>query len=117
MGIEVLLVAFLRAEQQRDAVVGPGNDDGNLGAEPDHAVAAQAVAQQRGVVGPVLDIARPLQGLLHLAAEPVRLVVQALRHQHDIHDVLRAGGAEVRLPLQHLADDQLQAFRVALAEP
>ena len=113
MRVEVLLVAVFRAEQQRDAVMGPGDDDGDFRAEPDHAVAAQAVAEQRRIIGPVLDIARPLQRLLHLAAQPVRLIVQALRHQDDIHDVLRPGRAEVRLPLHDLAGDQLQAFRIA----
>ncbi len=78
--------------------------------EPDDAVAAQAVAQERGLVRPALDVVRAGESFLHFRAELVRLVVQPLRHQDDVHDVLRAGRAEIRLALQDFARDQLKPF-------
>lgn len=91
VGIEIMLVCMPAAEQERDAVVAAGDNNGNVAMEAADAVAAQAVAQQDGVVGLAGFVGGFVQLFLDLAAQDIRRIMQALGHQHDIHDILAAG--------------------------
>ena len=91
MGVEILLIAAAAAEQQGHAVVAAGDDDGDVTVEAGNAVAAQAVAEQDGVVGLAGGVGGFVQLFLDLAAEDIRRIVQSLRHEHDVDDVLASG--------------------------
>jgi hypothetical protein len=106
--VKVVLVCVPGTQQQGHTVVPAGDDDGDIAMQAGDAVAAQTVAQQNGVVGFPRRIGGLVQFFLELAAQHIRRIVQALRHQHDIHDIPTAGRTQIRLPLHHFAYHEFQ---------
>ena len=84
--------------------------------QTDDAVAAQGVPEQAGIVGAALSVMVAFENLLHLGAQPVRLIVQALGQQDHLDEIFGARGDEVGLALQHLANDELQNHRLNLSD-
>ena len=106
--VEIFLVTLAAAHEQGDAIVGAGNDQRQGAAlQARHAVAAQGVAEEQGLVARrvsgVGDLLEP--GAHSRAAE----VVQSLGEELDIHLVGRAGHRGAHLAVEHLAGDQFQA--------
>lgn len=111
--VEVALVLLAAAHEEGNAAVGAGqHEHGVAGFEAVQAVAAQAVAEQDGVVlagGHGVDAL--LQILGHgLAAE----VMEALGHKLDVDLVGRAGQFRAHLAEEHFATDQFEAHAALL---
>jgi hypothetical protein len=86
--VKVLLISFLGAQQQGDTIMAARDNDGDFCGQPHDAVAAKAIAEQGSVVPAALNIAGAVERLPGLSAEFVRFIVQALRHQNHIDNVL-----------------------------
>ena len=104
-------VAFLGAEEDGDAVVAAGDDQGvAAGVQAGGAAAAQAVGEREGVdvVAGVELVERLLEG----GAQDVGAVVEADFEEADGGDVAGAGGGGGDFTFEHGAGDQGEAGRV-----
>jgi len=114
MAVEILAIGGVATEEERDAVMGPGYDQGDAAcAHAGQAVVAPGVAQENGLVAP-RRVHRVDHGL-HVGHHVVRFqVVQALAEELDVHLRGRRGRQPARLAVDDLAPDELQ-FPLCLA--
>ena len=105
--LEVVEVALLAAEEERDAVVGAGNDQGNApGGKPHQSVAAQTVAEQHGFVFRLVDGGQRIgQPRRHAGLADV---VQSLGQELDIDPVDRPGHRGAQLAAEDFAGNEFQ---------
>ncbi len=110
VAVELLFVAGAGAEQERDAIVGARDDDGDgAGLEAVEAIAAEGVAEQDGVVfvrGHGIDA-----GLDLVAHGGAGTVVEALAEEFGVDGMRRAGEGVSAFAIEDFASNELQAHR------
>ena len=112
MALEVVEVPLLAAQEERDAVVGAGDDQGDVPRRQAHqAVAAQGIAQQHGVV---LRLVHRGQHFLQPGRHAgLADVVQSLGQELDVDLVDRPGHRGAQLAVEDFAGNQFQAHGVS----
>ena len=116
IGAEVVEVSLLAAEEEGDAIVAAGDDQRDAaGGQADHAVAAQGVAEQHGVVLRLVHGGQRFgQPRRHARLADV---VQALGKEFQVDAVGRAGHGRAQLAEEDFAGNQFQSQVAALRSP